>query len=126
MPRPQHRGQGGLCAPAAQGLAAAPSATCPRGPANPGIIGSQPRRQPPKVSFFVCPGGVVISLFQKTGRAVSAPVLARLRGMQSLLVDSEDSGVLLQVRRRGRDGSQGCGAFWVCVSLCALNGRFLS
>jgi hypothetical protein len=49
-----------------------------------------------QASFFVCPGGVVISLHQRTGRAVAAPVLARLRSMGSLLVDSEDAGVLLQ------------------------------
>ncbi|KAI8466084.1 MAG: cora-like Mg2+ transporter protein-domain-containing protein [Monoraphidium minutum] len=49
-----------------------------------------------QVSFFLCPGGILVSLFQRTGRAVAAPVLARLRGMQSLLIDSEDAGVLLQ------------------------------
>ena len=55
-----------------------------------------------QASFFVCPGGVLISLFQKTGAAVAAPVLARLRGMQSLLVESEDAGVLLQALLQAR------------------------
>jgi hypothetical protein len=59
-----------------------------------------PPRRPAQVSFFVCPDGVLISLFQKTGQAVAAPIFARLKGMQSLLVDSEDTGVLLQVGPR--------------------------
>lgn len=49
-----------------------------------------------QVSFFVCPDGVLISLFQRTGRSVAGPIMSRLRGMSSLLVDSEDVGVLLQ------------------------------
>ncbi|GBF90716.1 hypothetical protein Rsub_03017 [Raphidocelis subcapitata] len=59
-----------------------------------------------QVSFFLCPGGVVLSLFQRCGHAVAAPVLARLRGMQSLLVDSEDPGVLLQLLRGKYEVSQ--------------------